>query len=183
MVRLPNGAELLPSTTRQSIFVRYRSGLKGAAQMSTATPLFDRRSPSRRLRHQTNPARDEKNERTQVAIFIGLFSAIAIVMCAAAVVVSGDSLDGKLWLVWLIFLGGLSKLLIANGVFWGMMRQDEQTKVDEAARTRRATRSLPRTTGMLSTPPRPAPPRIVRGRGTLTLAASNPDVARDSRTK
>jgi hypothetical protein len=150
--------------------------------MSTPTPLFDRRPSPRRQRQQSGLGVDEKREQTQVAIFIGLFSAIALVMCAMAVIVSGDSLDGKLWLIWLIFVGGLSKLLLANGVFWGMLHHDAQTKLEQATRTRsHATRSLSPATGKLPPPPRIPPSRPIRRHGPLTVAANNRERTRDPR--
>ncbi|HLH77409.1 MAG TPA: hypothetical protein VKV28_11435 [Candidatus Binataceae bacterium] len=120
---------------------------------------------------------DEQKDRQRIAIFIAAFLTVALILCTVTVLSSPNSLDERIWLVWLIFLGGLSKVLIANGLFLGLLHHDRQSQSElqlQLAR-RRATRSLPRLTRQLpylAEVPHPRP--TVRRYPLLRLAINRP---------
>jgi|GEM_PF-5155403 len=143
------------------------------------------RSRIRRLERPFAKPADERKDRRKIAIFVGAFLTVALILCTVAVLSAPNSFDERIWLLWLIFLGGLSKVLIANGLFFGMLHQDRQSQSELALQSarRRATRSLPRLTRQLpylAEVPHPRP--VVRRHPLLRLAVnrpSRPDQSRD----
>ena len=131
----------------------------------------------KRLRPPLVKPADEQKERRRIAIFVAAFLTVALILCTVVVLAAPNSLDERIWLVWFIFLGGLSKVLLANGLFLGLLHHDRQSESElqlQLAR-RRATRSLPRLTRQLpflAEIPHPRP--TVRRRPFLRLAVNRP---------
>jgi hypothetical protein len=87
----------------------------------------------------------EEDSRRHLWIYMAMFTAIALTMYTVAVITAFDSLDDTLWLVWLIFVIALSKLILANGVCFMLMRSESNSQTDDSASTsiRRRTTVLP----------------------------------------
>ena len=73
----------------------------------------------------------EEDSRRHLWIYMAMFSAIALTMYTVAVITAFDSLDDTLWLVWLIFVIALSKLILANGVCFMLMRSKSNECIDD----------------------------------------------------
>lgn len=74
------------------------------------------------------PAKDDSNSR--LLIYALTLSGSMFVVFAGAVFASPVSWSVKLGLAWLIFGAALSKVVLANGLFWGMLCCDRFTEAN-----------------------------------------------------
>lgn len=140
--------------------------------MSRVIP-FRRLDPQRRL--QLYEAAERKKFRSDAIFFVALFSGVALVVYTLMVLTLPASSGEKLWLAWLIFIVAFSKLLLANGLFFGLLAHDESVEAERAARQKRAsTRGLAHLTGLLPPLPEIHKPKVRVVRGSSGTAADKP---------
>lgn len=123
---------------------------------------LERRDPQRR--RELQEAAERKKIRSDAIFFAVLFSGVALLMYSLMVLMLPTSSSEKLWLAWLIFAIAVSKLLVANGLFFGILAHDAHAQTQR--KPRGPTRALPRLTAMLPALPelRPRPKvRVIRG--------------------